>query len=261
MTMADGAVMRNRPAWRGVVLLCGLLACGPAGAELIALDNADNDPYPLGWIPGDNAGVGFTPWVLLDSGAPGGMYTTTAIDEDSYSWGINGTYALGRGFSNNAASGVFAFLAQHDSANVNFSGFNLKTSTALGFDTDDVLRFGIDPGNDTGISISTNAGGDYSFLDCGWIQGSGDVLLYQVAWQGGAYSISVSNLTEGVGASTSGNLGGDGDVAMFGMAVNGATTYERMVFDAFQGSPIPEPATCLLLVSTLALLPFRRKFQ
>lgn len=37
------------------------LAAHSAMADLVASDNADNDPYPDGWNPGDNGGWGSRP--------------------------------------------------------------------------------------------------------------------------------------------------------------------------------------------------------
>ena len=164
--------------------------------------------------------------------------------------------SLGRGFSNAFSSGVFSFLALHNPNNSSFSGFNLKTSSSAGFDADEVLRFGLHPSDGSGVFISTNAGADYFFMDCGWVQGFGNVLSYQVAWADGAFNISVSNLGEAVGASYSGIMASN-NIAMFGMGLNGVGSGESLTFDAFLGTPIPEPSILFLCVSGLVIFGFR----
>ncbi len=214
----------------GRVLALGLWLACTARAAPVAWDNADHDPYPAGFNPGDNAGYGFTPWVVLASGSPGAMFTTTAIDGGTYSWGMNGTYALGRGLSNSLAAGRFSLLALHASGNTAFSGFNLKTNAEAGFDADEVLRVGLDPAHDTGFSFSTNAGADYVFVDCGWVSGLADVLRYEIGWNDSGFSITVSNLAEHLAGATNGTRAG-GTVSIAGMAVNGASTADALTFD------------------------------
>ncbi len=236
-----------------IALLAFLCLCIGVRADLIASDNADNDPYPLGWNPGDNGGFGFTGWTLLDSGVVGGMYTATAIDEGSYSWQIQGQYALGRGLASTRESGVFTLLARHELNSSAFSGFNLKTSTADPFAEDEILRFGMNPSDSTGIYISTDAGGDYIFLDCEWIDGNGDVLQYTITWTSSSFTVAVMNLSEAVGASYSGSLSG-GPVAMLGVGIDGVNTNERLTFDAFEINPIPEPGACALALCGAVVL-------
>jgi hypothetical protein len=242
-------------------------AVGPwrsASASLIAADNADNDPYPVdGFLPGDNGGTGFTAWMELETGTPGSMYTTTQIDGGIYSWGLSGTYALGRGLASAVGPGQWRFLAVHDPGNTAFSGFNLRSSSELGsgFADYELIRFGLDPSqpgyDGTGLYLSTNGGLSYDFLDCGWVDGAGDLLEYTVDWTGGgAYNLAIHNLDEDVLSSFSGTMV-PGAVSMLGMGIFGATLDERVAFDDFQ--VIPEPASVLLFVLALPLLRHGRR--
>ncbi|MBN2562795.1 MAG: hypothetical protein JXQ75_17870 [Phycisphaerae bacterium] len=257
-----GRLARKRRGALLVLLLSSSFILHPSSfssADIIAADNADNDPYPVsGFLPGDNGGYGFEPWVVLESGSPGSMFTATAIDDGTYSWGLSGTYALGRGLSNSMTSGTWRFLALHDPDNTAFSGFNLRSSTNIGsgFGSFDLLRFGMDPSqpgyDGSGIYVSTNAGTSYEFLDCGWVDGEGDTLEYIVAWDGGgSYSLTVSNLGEGVVGNFSGSMSA-GSVAMLGTAVFGATANESVTLDDYH--VIPEPAAAVLVLMGAALV-------
>ena len=239
-----------------------VLLCQPAVADIVAADNADNDPYPAtGFLPGDNGGTGFLAWVELEVGNPGSMHTTAAIDNGSYSWALDGSYALGRGLSNSLSTGTWRLLAVHDPDNTDFSGFNLRasTNTTGGFSQSELIRFGMDPSqpgyDGSGIYVSTNAGLSYLFLDCGWSDGEGDTIEYRISWTGtGSFSLLVSNRNEGVVTNFSGLMPA-GTVAMLGVAVFGSSLDEGITFDDYQvENVIPEPATGLLLAGSLILL-------
>jgi len=220
-------------------------------ADMIAFDRADNDPYPLGFETGQNGGYGFTGWKkLTDNTEVGSMYRANdPLDPDleySYSWGMSGSFALGRGLATSQNTFVWTFLARHNSDS-DFSGFNLKTSTNTGFATDEVLRFGLDLSDQqTGFYVSTNLGTDYTFQDCGWLDATGDVLLYSVTWNSGVFAVNVQNLDENEQGSTfSGTLAAVDDIAMFGASLHGNTLDESLHFDRF--SVVPEPSIALLL--------------
>jgi hypothetical protein len=233
-----------------LVFLSAFIFQPSAFSDLLAFDNADNDPYPLGWNPGDNGGVGFAGWVVLESGTPGSMYVDNLTElEGNYSWGESGTFALGRGLSNSLADGYWTFLARHDSDNSGFSGFNLRSSTNIGagFDSSELLRFGMDPGiagyDNTGVYISTNGGVDYAFLGLGGLDIRNATLQYSVEWHSaGTYSLTVSNVTAGGFATFGGNMSAGSNVAMLGMGIFGANSGETLTFDAFSVA-VPEPST------------------
>lgn len=245
-----------------LTVLLGVCAIG-AQAD-VAFDRADNDPYPVtGFMPGDNGGAGFQPWVELEEGTPGSMFLAADIDSGTYAWGLSGTYALGRGLSSPWSAGLWTLLAVHDPDNTDFSGFSLRDNTdpGTGFGDHELLRFGLNPneiGYDaTGIYVSTNAGADYTFLDCGWVDGEGDVIEYGVSWNGaGQYTLVVSNRDEGVRSTFVGDMRA-GSVAMLGTAVFGATADEGLTFDRMQ--VIPEPATLVLLALGAVALSARRQ--
>ncbi|MCK4563969.1 MAG: hypothetical protein KAU94_04795 [Verrucomicrobia bacterium] len=255
----------KRKQIRHLALFLSLLLASFAHAEVVAIDNADNDPYPVtGFLPGDNGGAGFESWEELEVGTPGSMYLSSSIDNDSSSWGIDGTYALGRELSQPLAIGSWNFLAQHDADNQNFSGFNLKTSAnGTSFTSDEIFRIGMDPnqiGYDTrGVYVSTNAGADYLFLDCGWVDGEGDTIEYTIGWDtfAGSYTLAVSNQTESVAATFSGSLASGTSIAQLGVAVFGAGTDESIAFDAY--TVIPEPRVFGSLVFSVLTMGFLRK--
>ncbi len=235
--------------------LLALCLAWPVRADFVAFDCADNDPYPLGFSTGQNGGYGFTGWELLDEGDPGTMFIANKPLDDGaiYSWGMSGSYALGRGLGNSQNSFTWSFLASHES-DAGFSGFNLKTSTSIGFATDEVLRFGLDLGTAaTGFFVSTNRGVGYAFQECGWVDASGDTLLYSITWNNGSFSVGVSNVTEDLSSTAfSGTLGAQDDIAMFGVALDGNTLDETLHFDRFE--VVPEPGAALLLVVGLLVV-------
>jgi hypothetical protein len=240
-----------------VVLAVGLgWLSTPSFAALFATDQADNDPYPVTHFQlGDNGGYGFMAWVQLQGGAPGSRFLGTALlPLHVNSWGLSGTYAVGRGLASAVPVGAWHLVAVHDPNNSGFSGFNLKTSTQAGFGADELLRFGLNGSGGTGIYVSTDRGVSYTFLDCGWLNASGDTLEYTVGWDAlGNYSLAANNLTEAKAASFTGSMA-PGEVSMLGAAVYGATLNDRLSFDTFEITAIPEPTTALpLLVVVLAL--------
>lgn len=244
-----------------ILLLCCGWAAIPVGADWIGVDNADNDPYPVsGFLPGDNGGTGFTAWVVLDSGSPGSMYTQSAIDDGSYSWGIGGSYGLGRGLTNDLIHGSVTWLAVHDPDNTDFSGFNVKSSTNMGFGIDELIRFGFNPSvpgyTGEGVYVSTNAGADYTYFDCGWVDGEGDLIEYTLSWSPGSYTLSVSNHTESVFSQFSGSMS-NGAVSMLGVGIEGAGLGETLAFDGL--AAVPEPGAFVLFSIALVLLRFARR--
>jgi len=79
----------------------GLLTlAAPAGASLVAFDQATDVVYDNGWQSGDNGGSGFGAWSLNDSGGAGGFFIgsstnnggggTGHIDVAGESWGAYG---------------------------------------------------------------------------------------------------------------------------------------------------------------------------
>lgn len=268
------ALAGGRPAWptlpatislaeratrcciKAIAIVIGLgLGSAPVFAALFATDNADNDPYPVTHFQlGDNGGYGFLAWVQLESGTPGSRSLAPAIVPLHVSaWGLGGTYGVGRGLASILPVGAWRLTAVHDPHNSGFSGFNLKASTQAGFGTDELLRFGFNGSGDTGIYVSTDGGANYTFLDCGWDNGSGDRLEYSVGWDAaGNYSLSVNNLTEAKSSSFTGTMA-PGGVAMLGAVVYGTTLNEGLAFDAFEVETIPEPATVLPLLAVIVL--------
>ena len=259
------AIPANIPAapcgarrWLAVLALAASLVwwTTPACAALFAADNADNDPYPVTRFQlGDNGGSGFLPWVRLESDTlVGSRYLASAIVPlHNGAWGLDGTYGVGRGLASALPVGTWRVTAVHGLNNTGFSGFNLKTSTQAGFGADELLRFGLNGSGGTGIYVSTDCGVNYTFLDCGWFNGSGDTLEYNVGWDAsGNYSLSVNDLTEGIPASFTGTMA-HGEVAMLGAVVYGATLSEGLSFDAFEVVAVPEPATVLPLLVVIVL--------
>ena len=279
-TLAAGqpAIPPNIPAapcgarrWLAVLALAASLGwwTTPAWAALFPADKADNEPYTSQntFREGQNGGSGFLPWVQLESETlVGSRYLTGRIlDGHTYAWGLGGTYGVGRGLASALSVGTWRVTAVHDPNNSGFSGFNLKTSTQAGFGADELIRFGFNGSGGTGIYVSTDRGANYTFLDCGWVNGSGDTLEYNVGWDAsGNYSLSVNDLTLTRSASVTGMMAARGEVAMMGAVVFGTSLNERLTFDAFEGVAVPEPATVLPLLVGIVLaigLEHRRQTQ
>ncbi|MCX6911749.1 MAG: PEP-CTERM sorting domain-containing protein [Verrucomicrobia bacterium] len=248
------AIPANIPAapwgarrWLAVLALAASLGwwTTPACAALFAADNADNDPYPA-----TNFHIGSND----DNGGDGSLVSAIVPSHD-YAWGLGGTCGVGRGLASALPVGTWRVTAVHDPNNSGFSGFNLKTSTQAGFGTGELLRFGLNGSSGTGIYVSTDSGAHYTFLNCGWFNGSGDTLEYNVGWDAsGNYSLSVSDLTQTQTepASFTGTMA-HGEVAMLGAVVYGATLSEGLSFDAFEVVAVPEPATVLPLLVVIVL--------
>lgn len=267
------------PSFRPLALVFGtLLLAAPCHAVVVAWDDADNDdPYHTSghtFTPGQDGGAGFVGWVLLDTTPPashGGHYLVHPGIEGAYSWGIQGTHAMGRGLETALAAGTWTFLASHHvhtPANSGFSGFTLKSVNAPNnypLTGGELLRFGFNRKTDartTGITISTDAGLHYEFLDCGWTDGADDLLEYSVTWDAlGNYALTVNNLTEGLTSTFLGDvLAAPEPVAMFGFANYGGTNDETLTFDTFAVTVtvIPEPAVTLPLLALAAVFLARR---
>jgi hypothetical protein len=242
--IAPAKESRSAGGGRGDWLMALAVALGLAGvapaslAAVIAADSADNDPYPItNWQVGDNGGYGFQPWIALERGTPGARYLTGRIlDGHRYAWGMNGTYAFGRGLSAGLEVGSCRVTAVHGAASQSFSGFNLKTSSQPGLAAGEVFRFGINPGlldyrNGT-IQISTDGGATYRSLDCGWPVGLGDTIEYTITWSAeGLWWLDVRNIAAGTLAGFVG-VRLFPPVTMVGATACGATLSEDLAFDA-----------------------------
>jgi hypothetical protein len=251
---------RNNKMKRWILVFVWVCAFPALGA----FDQADNDPYPTqGSASYQNGGTGFMAWVPSATENSGGEYVTDLCSltlTNTRSWEISKTYAMGRGLETPLAQGRWSFLAQHDANNTHFSGFNLKSSTDnTAFATDEILRFGMDGYHDAGLYLSTDAGQNYTFLDCGWVDGAGDTLQYTLDWNttAGTYSLSVSNLSENASSYFSGSFSATTPVAMLGTGIFGSSTDEHLNYD--QLTVIPEPAilSIILLTATSAITIYR----
>ena len=107
----------------------------------------------------------------------------------------------------------------------------------------EVIRVGLAPAPiasiGKGISVSTDGGQTYSFLDCGWADGRGESILYQIYWdESGRYTLTVINKDEGITSQFTGKLPTSA-VAMLGVGVFGSSTAESLQFDSlvFQTTP------------------------
>ena len=249
-----------------VAAIVGLAFLSPSSrAALYSADNADNDPYRADndWMPGQNGGQGYQPWVKLNVEPYfGASYLTlgSLINGHLASWGMNGYFAMGRGLENPQPFGTLRLLATHGSGNIGFSGFSLKASTDPAFANGELLRFGMVGSGGTGIYVSYDAGGNYDFLDCNWVDGSGDELAYTIAWDAsGAYTLAVDNLSEQMSSSFGGTIPAD-TVVMFGAAVFGPSLDDELTFDGAEVGAVPEPATVAPAVAVLlaALFQFVR---
>lgn len=215
-------------------------------SSLVALDDADNDPYPASQFQiGDNGGVNFEPWAKLESDTLfGSRFLAATIGNSLYSWGLSGTYGVGRALPGIAHHGLWAVWMVHDPDNTGFSGFNLKTAALPGFGASEIIRVGMAADqlgfNDSGVYFSMDGGASYSFLDCGWVDGRGDVIIYQIVWnETGTYDLTVENVDEGITTVFEGTLP-TSSVVMMGMAVFGNTLDESVQFDglAFFTDPV-----------------------
>jgi hypothetical protein len=248
--------------WQRCSLSAWLLAVGLASyldvarTAVFAYDQADNDPYPGEgtFQTDDNGGTGFQPWAELETGTVWTRFLAPHIIDGHYwAWSMQGACAMGRGLAETVTVGRWDVVAVHGVDNTDFSGFNLKTSTssADGFATDETLRFGMLGGGDTGIYVSTDAGLNYTLLDCGWIDSTGDTLAYSVGWDSlGQCTLAVNNLTEDKSATFLVSTA-PGTVAMLGVAVFGATLDEGITFDQY--IVVPEPAGTGLVLAAVAL--------
>jgi len=93
--------------------------------------------------------------------------------------------------------------------------------------------------NDGGVYVSTDGGANYAYLDCGWVNGRDDQILYQLWWQeDGEYSLTIINTNEGITSQFTGTLPTSA-VNTLGVAVMGNSSSETIQFDqlAFQSAP------------------------
>jgi hypothetical protein len=213
--------------------------------SLTASDRADNAPYPTSQFQlGDNGGVNFGPWVnLAGSGTTGSRYLAGSIGDSSHSWALSGTYAVGRALPGIAHHGLFQIRMVSNPNNIGFAGFNLKSAALSGFGETEVIRVGMTPAPiasiGKGISVSTDGGKTYTFLDCGWADGRGEPIVYQIYWdESGRYTLTVANTAEDITSQFTGKLPTSA-VDMLGVGVLGGSTAESIQFDSlrFQTTP------------------------
>jgi hypothetical protein len=214
--------------------------------SLVATDDADNDPYPATQFQSaDNGGVNFEPWLKLEgSASTGSRFLGGSIGDSDHSWGMNGTYAVGRSLPGTAHHGLWQIRMVHDPDNTDFSGFNLKSAALSGFNETEIIRAGMTAqpiaSIGKGISVSTDGGTNYTFLDCGWDDGRGDSLIHQFYWnESGSYTLTVINVSEGITSQFTGTMPSSA-VAMMGVGVFGSSTDESLQFDSlsFQTDPV-----------------------
>jgi hypothetical protein len=240
-----------------IVATVGLsLLCLSSQAALYSVDNADNDPYRTenDWLPGQNGGQGYQPWVKLNVEPYYGasyLTLTSLIDGHLASWGMNGYFAMGRGLESPQPFGTLRLLATHGSDNTGFSGFSLKASTDPAFANGELLRFGMVDSGGTGIYVSYDAGANYDFLNCNWVDARGDALAYTITWDAsGTYTLTVDNFSEQTSSSFGGTIPTD-TVLMFGAAVFGPSLSDQLAFDGAEVGTVPEPATIVPAVAVL----------
>lgn len=214
-------------------------------SAITATDNADNDPYPTSHFQsGDNGGFNFEPWMKLEgSVSSGAKFLAGSIGGSSRSWAMSGTYAVGRSLPGIAHHGLWQIRMVHDPDNTEFSGFNLKSAGLPGFDETEIIRVGmaLEPiaSIGKGISVSTDGGQTYTFMDCGWEDGRGDNIIYQFCWdESGGYTLVVLNTTEGITSQFTGIMPSSA-VTMIGVGVFGVSSIESIQFDnlSFQTEP------------------------
>jgi hypothetical protein len=90
-----------------------------------------------------------------------------------------------------------------------------------------------------GISVSTDGGKTYKFLDCGWADGRGEPIVYQIYWdENGRYTLTVANTVEDIASQFTGKLPTSA-VNMLGVGVFGSSAAESLQFDSllFQTTP------------------------
>lgn len=213
--------------------------------SLLAKDNAGNDPYPTTkFQSADNGGMNFEPWQKLEGSLiNGSRFLGGSIGDSTNSWGLSGTYAVGRGLPGTAHHGLWQIRMVHDPDNTDFSGFNLKSAAVSGFGETEIIRMGMTTqpiaSIGKGISISTDGGTNYTFHDCGWEDGRGDSVLYQFYWdESGSYTLTVVNSTEGITSQFTGTMLSSA-VTLMGVGVLGASATETIQFDSlsFQTDP------------------------
>ena len=213
--------------------------------SLVATDNAGNDPYPTTQFQSaDNGGVNFEPWMKLEgSSVTGSRFLGGSIGDSIHSWGMTGTYAVGRSLPGTTHHGLWQIRMVHDPDNTDFSGFNLKSAAVSGFGETEIIRVGMTAqpiaSIGKGISVSTDGGQTYTFLDCGWDDGRGDSVIYQFYYdESGEYTLTVINVSEGITSQFTGTMPASA-VTMMGVGVFGASAAQSIQFDSlsFQTAP------------------------
>ena len=151
----------------------GLLTATTVRAQLAAYDNFEtfgngvppqpSHAYDDGIGYGDNGGTGFGALTYLE-GTGGGIYTETggARLDDAQSLGVyagsNGQ-ALGRTVTTAVTLGVYTLDARFNLSNANaFSGFNIKSGLGTTFGANELLSFGLNPGNNNSFLVTDATG-------------------------------------------------------------------------------------------------------
>jgi hypothetical protein len=218
-------------------------------------------------IAGDKAGgdatLSYEPWMRLEGEPFGGSSQLSgATGDGTRVWELSGMQAVGRGLPGIAHHGLWSIRMVHDRGLTGFSGFNLKSAARSGFEAAEVIRVGLlgspESSEIKGVSVSTDGGKTYAFLDCGWIDGRGDVLTYQLWWEeSGDFTLTVANADEGTMSRFEGRLATSA-ITMLAVGLFGAPS-ETLHFNdlRFQTAPelILESSEGNMLLSWLAGFP------
>jgi len=250
-----------------VKMIVALLVVGLVGMPAWAVpsfDDAEGTPYDDGFDVGDNGGVGYLGWVELENTGGADRFLASGGGELSgtRSFGMfagDGGIAMGRPLDMTVTQGTASVLARHNVNNeAAFTGFNLKSSTGGLFGTDELVAFGLVPGDNSLVSAF---GGDGTKTLNPTADGElrGDLLEYLLDFNttAGTYMLTVNNLTESVSDMASGTLKDTAAVAMIAAGHFNSGISQDLIYDDV--TVTPEPATLAVLLAGGLLIRHRRR--
>lgn len=229
--------------WRSALVAVGLAAAG--------LAHAATDYYlQIDGIKGESVDRDHKDW----------------IDIESFSWGLTLVTGVGGGGGSGAGKATFSDLAWTQAVDISTPKFfvNVATGKHMPKVTLDVTRTSGKGGAESffqmiftdtiGTGLSLGGGGDDILANASMTSGATVKLRYRPESKAGGFGNWVEGSFNIQTNSTKALFSGDETVllGLFGAGGN-------IAFDAGAITPVPEPASALLLAGGLALLAFRRQ--
>ncbi len=261
-------------------VLISAVAIISAKAQIVATDNFEaNNPgaaYNDGIQYGDNGGTAFGALTYL-TGTGGGIYGETggARIDNLQSLGIysgNGpgdTQALGRTINTPFDRGIYSLDARFNLSNTTgFSGFNIKSGLGSTFGANELMSFGLNPSNGSGVFLITDGTGTHTLAVGTDTELRGPAFNFALSFDtlADTYTLTVTDIGNaqsgtfsGLLTDTNGGAAGAGAVAALGFANFNTGTDQNLIADNLSVVPEASPRIFFAVPALLGVFFLRRR--